>query len=113
MIPFAIPSSFYLFGQKITVEWSDTLVDMEDKTGQSIYRRNIIQLQTSNGGIIRPSSQLESTFLHELLHFVFFMLGKDDMRADEALVDTIARLLHQAFTTAEYNCAFVKNQGGK
>lgn len=102
MIPFAIPSSFYLFGQKIAVEWVDALIDGEDCTGLSVYRRNVIQLQKSNSGIIRSASQLESTFLHELVHYIFFMLGKDDLRKDEVLVDTIAKLLHQAMTTAEY-----------
>jgi len=97
-----IPVSFYLFGQKITVEYVDLLVENEDATGLSLYRKNVIQLQKNNNGVARPQSQFESTFLHELMHFVFFMLGKNDLRNDEVLVDSIARLLHQALTTAEY-----------
>ena len=102
MTSFAIPSSFYLFGQKITVEYVDTLVENEDATGLSLYRKNVIQLQKPNAGIARPQVQIECTFLHELVHYVFFMLSKDDLRKDEVLVDTVAKLLHQALTTAEY-----------
>ena len=102
MTSFAIPSSFYLFGQKIIVEMVDTLADDEDATGLALYRKNVIQLQKHNVGIHRPQTQLESSFLHELMHYIFFMLGKDDLRKDEVLVDSIGRLLHQAMTTAEY-----------
>ena len=91
-----------LYGQRIVVTWRDDLVDDEDKTGQAIYRRNVIEIQRNIGGIQRPQTQIESTFLHELVHYVFFMLNKDDLRADEELVDGVARLLHQAFMTAEY-----------
>ena len=103
MTSFAIPSSFYLFGQKITVKMVDMLVENEDSTGLSLYRKNVIQLQKQNAGISRPQSQMESTFLHELVHYIFFMLGKDDLRKDEVLVDNIAKLLHQAMTTTEYH----------
>src|SRR3990167_6632779 len=102
MQPFPIPFSFYLFGQKITVEWVDTLLESDDATGMALYRKNVIQLQKNNHGVIRPQSQLESSFLHELMHYIFFMLHKDELRTDEELVDTIAKLLHQAMTTAEY-----------
>lgn len=102
MQSFAIPSSFYLFGQKITVEFVDTLIDNEDSTGLSVYRKNVIQLQRNNQGVTRPQTQIESTFFHELMHYVFFMLGKDDLRKDEEFVDTVARLVHQAMITAEY-----------
>ena len=102
MIPFAIPSSLYLFGQKITVEWVDTLIENDSATGLSIYRKNVIQLQKNNAGVVRPQQQIELTFLHELLHFVFFMLGKDDLRSDEEFIITVSGLLHQAMTTAEY-----------
>ena len=102
MTAFPIPSSFWLFGQKITIEWIDMLVENEDATGLSLYRKNVIQIQKPNIGISRPQVQIECTFLHELMHYIFFMLSKDDLRKDEVLVDTIAKLLHQAFTTAEY-----------
>ena len=98
-----IPSSFFLFGQEIVVEYTDRLIDNEDAVGMSLYRRNIIQIQKNNQGIVRPQTQIESTFFHELMHYVFFMLGKEDLRKDEDLVDVIGRLLHQAFMTAEYN----------
>lgn len=97
-----IPTSFYLYGQKIRVEWVDTLINEEDSVGMSLYRKNVIQLQKNNHGIERPQTQIETTFLHELVHYVFYMLGKEDLRKDEGLVDGAARLLHQALVTAEY-----------
>lgn len=97
-----IPQSFYLFGQKIAVAYVDTLLESDDSTGMSLYRKNVIQLQKNNAGVTRPQSQIESTFFHELVHYVFFMMGKDDLRKDEGLVDMVGRLLHQALATAEY-----------
>ena len=101
-ISMKIPSAFMLYGQRIVVRWRTDLVDDEDKTGQAVFRRNVIELQSNTGGIQRPQTQIESSFFHELVHYVLFMLNKDDMVSDEEFVDGVARLLHQALTTAEY-----------
>lgn len=97
-----IPRTFQLFGQTITVQFVDDLIEGEDSVGLSLYRKNLIQLQGPTASFTRPSTQIESTFFHELMHYIFYALDEEEMRKDEKLVDNIGRLLHQAFTTARY-----------
>ena len=97
-----IPKSFQLLGQTITVEWMDRLIEDQDAVGESHYRKNRIVLQQHNDGIVRPQTQSEATFCHELVHWIFFMMNEDDLRKNEKLVDVFGRLLHQALITMEY-----------
>ena len=97
-----IPRTFQLFGQTITVQFITSLIEDEDSVGLSLYRKNLIQIQGPAINFTRPSTHIESTFFHELMHYIFYMLDEDEMRKNEQLVDNIARLLHQALTTACY-----------
>jgi hypothetical protein len=42
----------------------------------------------------------EQTFYHELIHAIFYMLGKDEH--DEKEVDVLATFLHHFIQSAEY-----------
>ena len=97
-----IPTSFWLYGQNIAVNFDPTLSDVTDCVGESHYRRNEIVLQPNTEGVERLVSRVEQTFLHELVHYIFYMLGEDDLRKNEKLIDGVASLLHQAINTAEY-----------
>ena len=97
-----IPVSFWLYGQKITVEMVDHLIEDADNIGESVYRKNLIKLQCNNAGIERPQTQIESTFCHELVHYILFMMEEDDLRKNEKFVDNFGRLLHQALNSMEY-----------
>lgn len=102
MQPFPIPSQFALMGHTISVTWQADLIDRENDVGQARYRENVICLQANTPGVTRPQSQLEQTFFHELLHFIFEILGEEDLRTNEQLIDQMSGLLHQAFVTADY-----------
>lgn len=97
-----IPVSFMLFGEKITVERCEALLEKDSCVGQALYRKNAIELQTNTPSVLRPSTHIEVTFLHELLHWIFYVLEEHELKENEKLVDTMARLLHQAISTAEY-----------
>ena len=98
---FKIPTSFWLYGQKIHVTMVPDLIERENATGQSLYRRDVVEIQANSTSINRPRSHIEVTFLHELLHMIFYVMGEDDMRNNESMIDEMAKLLHQAFITAE------------
>ena len=83
---FRIPSAFYLFGQRYEVKWRDDLCDKEEAVGQSIYREQRIDLQKNNVIVTRKPSQIENTFLHELIHCIFWELREDELRPNEKLV---------------------------
>jgi hypothetical protein len=103
MTAFRIPNAFYLFGQRITVEWRDDLVDGTDCVGMTRLRKNTIELQKGDGPqIFRPRSQTEQTFWHELTHWILDLLGETELSGNEKLIDSIGSLLHQAVTTMEY-----------
>ena len=99
---FRIPKNFMLHGQKWTVSFDDGLAQREDSVGLCLMRENRILLQSDTKDYRRPKSQIEQTFFHELLHAAFDQLGEKGLRDNEALVDTLASLVHQAITTAEY-----------
>jgi hypothetical protein len=101
---FRIPKAFTLFGQRIEVQWSRTLVDDSDSVGISKLRKNAIVLQTGDGvEVSRPPSMVEQVFFHEIVHWIFHILGEDEFDANEKLVDLVGHALHQAFTTMEFN----------
>ena len=97
-----IPTSFQLFGQTIRVEMVEDLLENEDATGVALYRKNMIQLQCPSAACNRPPVQAEATFCHELMHWIFYVIGEDELRKNEKLVDLIGRLLHQALSTMVY-----------
>ena len=96
-----IPRSFWLYGQHITVEWTDHLVEDADSVGEALYRKNLIRLQRNNAGVERPQTQMESTFCHELVHFILCLMDEDDLRKNEKFVEYFSRLLHQALNSME------------
>ena len=98
---FNIPTSFWLYGQKISVVMAPDLIERENATGQALYRRDVIEIQANSTSINRPRSHIEVTFLHELLHMIFYAMGEDALRNNEQMIDEMAKLLHQAFITAE------------
>ena len=102
-LKFKIPSAFYLFGHRYEVQWRDDLCDKEEAVGQSNYRELRVELQRNNAVVTRKPSQIENTFLHELVHCIFWELRENELRSNEKLVQQIAALLHQALTTAEYD----------
>lgn len=99
---FRIPSAVYLFGQRIDILFTPNLIETDDCVGCTRYRKNIIELQPCTDSVHRPLSQIEKTFFHELVHYIFYMLGETACDDNEKLVDGVAKLLHQAFVTAEY-----------
>jgi predicted SprT family Zn-dependent metalloprotease len=96
-----IPEKLKLMGQTIRVVHEDGLVTRCDAVGHARYRENTIALQKSTEGYNLSDEQIEETFLHELIHFVFYKLGERELMENEKLIDGMAGLLHQALRTME------------
>jgi predicted SprT family Zn-dependent metalloprotease len=103
--PMSIPSSFWLYGQLITVRYDPTLSDHTDCVGEARYRTNQIVLQPDTVSTKRVRTKIEHTFLHEVLHYIFYVLGEEELRVNEKLIDSVAALLHQVLTTSHGHCA--------
>jgi|SRR5882762_7231036 len=99
-----------IFGQRIEVQWSRTLVDDSDCVGVFKPRKNVIILQAGDGEeVARPVSQVEQTFCHELVHSIFNFLGETELDGNEKLVELIGQALHQAFSTMTYEEEYNEN----
>jgi len=94
-----IPKTFELMGETITVNFVNELLQEEDVLGQACYRTGEIRILTSSPAYKVTEEQQMQTFLHELMHWVFHKLKKDDLRKDEDLVDMVADLLMQTLKT--------------
>ena len=101
-----IPKQFQIFGQTVKVRADNRLLVNEDALGVARFLMNEIHLLPSLDGIPRTQEQLEKTYLHELVHWMFYYTFKDtdnaDLIVDEFVVDNIANLLHQVLKTSKY-----------
>jgi len=94
---------FKLHGQTIKIEYDPKLSDTDDVTGLSIYRENKIKLLPKSEGNSRTGDSIEATFYHELIHFIMYFAGEDELRINEKFIDIVSGLLHQALVTMEYD----------
>lgn len=107
MLPYFydLPVRFRLFGQTIEVTRnSEDFVEKEGLSGFACFRRNQIQIKDNP-----HRDKLGQTFFHELMHFVLYHAGaayhpdkQDYMHQAEDFVDLCGSLLHQAFTSMEF-----------
>jgi predicted SprT family Zn-dependent metalloprotease len=98
-----IPTSFWLHGQKINVTQVDHIGSENGTLGEARLAKNEIALQRNANGFSRIPTQLEQTFLHELVHFILSHMGQDELCGEEQFVDGFSQLLHQALMTMDYS----------
>jgi len=98
-----LPTAFTLHGQRITVTQVDHIGSENGTLGEARLAKNEIAIQTNANGFTRLSTQIEQTFLHELVHFILHHMGQDELCGEEQFVDGFSHLLHQAFTSMEYS----------
>lgn len=90
------PKRFKLIDKTINVEIDKDFLEKEDKLGYANYQENKITLDGSD-----TWKDQEQLFLHELIHFILYMMG-NDLESDEKFVNLFSCLLHQALDTMEY-----------
>jgi hypothetical protein len=94
-----IPSSFKLAGQTISVVLDSELHTNCKILGQAVYAKQQILLDSGKCS----QEQMEQNFIHELLHWVFFIMNEDELRNNEKIIDLTAHMLHQAVKTLTYD----------
>lgn len=92
-----IPTQFKLAGLTINVEQDNDLVKTKQVIGFADYSKQRIVIDTTAA----PLETTEQSFIHELIHWAFYVLGEEKLRNNEKLVDTLAHLLYQAIKTSE------------
>lgn len=98
MKQFKIPTSFELGGQTINISLKEGL-SKSDAHGLSHYDSCEIWFDKD----LKPNDLKAITFYHELMHFVFHTLGRDDLKDNEGLVDSVGNLLWQAHKTMRFD----------
>ena len=91
-----IPKEFNLCGITITTEVADGLVDEHKVIGCASYTTQSILIDTKAA----PKETLEQSFVHELVHWILFIMNREELRNDEVFVDIFAHLMYQYMKTA-------------
>jgi len=101
-----VPKSFMLGGLKINVQLDDTLVNTKKVIGEARYAEQVVILDSSAA----PRQTVEQAFIHELTHWIIYVMNEDELRNNEKLVDLFAHFMYQALVTAEPFPAAVEQQ---
>ena len=97
-----IPKRFRLYGHVIEVVDEPLLDSRHGNIGEARYTRNEIALQPECVSFSRPDTYREQVFCHELVHWILHEMFENELRSNEKFVDNFASLLHQAFTSMEF-----------
>ncbi len=92
-----IPKSFQLGGLKIDVRFQEKLTEKGLMLGAADYVRQEIRLDPTFTKI----QTTEQAYLHELTHWILFIMGESELCNNEKFVDVFAHFLYQALITAE------------
>ncbi len=97
-----IPKKVKLFGSTITIEYNNNECDKENSYGLALLNQDKILLSDFSDGNKIKETNIECTFLHELIHFILTRLDYIDLSKDEKFIKRFSNLLHQVLTTQEY-----------
>ena len=86
-----IPKSFKLGGITVTVEADNEMIARKKVIGEARYNSQMITMDME--GAAREIT--EQSFLHELVHWIFYIMGEDKLRCNERVVDLFAQFLYQ------------------
>ena len=86
-----IPKSFDLAGLTITVVEDNTMVANKHVIGEARYasQQILIDKEAASEDLTHQS------FLHEVTHWILYVMGKEDLRNNEEFVDLFAQFWYQ------------------
>jgi len=100
---FVIPSGIQLMCRPIDVVFESDLVDKRNMRGGARYRVNQIAIQADAPPAVgMPYDHQVETYFHEVVHWIFNLLEREDLNEDEKLIEQMGKLLAQAALTARY-----------
>jgi predicted SprT family Zn-dependent metalloprotease len=89
-----IPNELQLMGLKIKTKIHDHIIIENNTIGEAHFNTHTIYLVSERVGVAKEA--IELTYIHELVHFILYMLGKNDLNQNEEFITTFSNLLHQA-----------------
>lgn len=106
-----IPARFKLLGHIIEVKHDPEMFYQSRSYGRACFESKWIKIAPPSASHPITQTSLEHTFIHELLHMCLYHTEQSQLNDNEGFVDTLAGLLHQALTTAEYDPADIPTAG--
>lgn len=91
-----VPKKFWLAGIEIEVELDPNMYAQTRRLGEAKYPDQKIILDCSMQSI----HSMEQTFLHELMHWIFYIMSEPELRNNEKLIDLLAHFIHQSRRSA-------------
>lgn len=89
-----VPKEFHIFGQKIKIEYTDTLSSTEELYGY--YKGGELLIKVKKDLTYDLKMQ---TVWHEIVHCVFDHVGLRKLSEDETIVDLVGQALYQVTKT--------------
>lgn len=96
-----IPDKLQLMGRTIDIIKDNKLCDEKRVYGEARYNLSQILYEDHTSGVPRKKDTVEITVLHEIIHFMFWILEYDNLKDDEKLVGQLSELLYQVITQIE------------
>lgn len=91
-----IPKSINLAGLQIKTAHSAITIDNKRAAGCADYDKELIVIDKN----VFPKNLTNQTYIHEVLHWILFILNYHELNSNEQFVDSVAHLLHQALISA-------------
>lgn len=92
-----IPEKIVIGGIEVDIEYNDELLDRDNCTGVTAYEHQRIYIDPSVPG----QDIVNQSFIHEIVHYVLYVMGKHTLRKDEEFVDGFAHLAYQIIKQIE------------
>lgn len=92
-----IPKRVWLAGIPIETVIDNTLVEKEGRLGKAVYQYQHIVMDMDAA----PTETTTQAYLHELIHWILYVMYEHELRDNEQFVDVLSHLLYQALTTTE------------
>jgi hypothetical protein len=93
-----VPKEFQIAGLKVTIESNNELIKTRSIIGEAKYNDQKIVLDLESA----PTETVEQAFLHELVHWILYVMNEDELRNNEKHVDLFAHLLYQSLKTGGF-----------
>lgn len=85
-----IPKAIDVAGIRITIEMTDKLPD--GCIGKADYQSQKICIHPDFAG----KCMTEQTYYHELIHWILFVMGEDELKGNEKFVDMLSHFIYQS-----------------
>lgn len=93
-----IPDQFQLGGITVTVVTNNTLAEERKCIGEARYSKQEIMIDKTAA----PAQLTQQSFLHEVTHWILYMMNEEELRNNEKFVDNFAHYWYQ-YETSKLN----------